>query len=183
MTSPEQTPATVLDPAERTMHIPDPPRRRGRPAGSRNKPKESESFTPAQDGPSPRPATRAPSAKGKKDYRPQLNGMLLLIGDTVEQLVNPVDGQIIKAYAGNVAEGWNRLAQDNANVAKILDSMLTGSAWSAALMPTLGMAMAIAANHGALNGLGARIGGMMGSNTSDGGVASEDATASGDPTD
>lgn len=178
MTSPDQTPVTVPDPAERVVHIPEPPRRRGRPAGSKNRVRESEATTQA-DAPGPRPATRAPSARGKKDYRAQLEGSLLLIGDTVEQLVNPVDGQIIKAYAKNVAEGWNRLAQDNASVAKVLDSMLTGSAWSAAVMPTLGMAMAIAANHGALNGIGARIGSMMGGSTQGEAVASEDATASG----
>lgn len=154
----------------------NPPRRGpGRPPGAQNR--------KATDGPKPQgPAPRSilpegmPKTRGKKNYATGIEGTLLIIGKLVSDIVNPADGAIISEHAKPIAEGWNTLAQENASVAKVLDSLTEGSAWGAALMPTMSLAIAIAANHGALGKFGSMFG-----NTAAQPVRSEDATASGNP--
>lgn len=146
----------------------------GRPPGSKNR---SSNDGPPPRGPQARVIPDLPRKAGKKDYRAGIEGSVILIGDLIERIVNPVDGQIIKAHAKDIATGWNNLAAENASVAKVLDALTGGSAWGAALMPTMSMALAIAANHNALPNLG----GMFAPPASQT-VPSENATASGNPT-
>lgn len=175
MTQTMETPGMIRDPetAPEVMHVnasAEPPRRgRGRPPGSTNRPKDG--ATPK--APQTRTLPDMPRARGKKNYATGIEGALLIVGKLVGDIVNPTDGALISAHAKDIAEGWNTLANENAAVGKFFDSFNGTSAWGAALMPTMSLAIAVAANHGQLGKLGS----LFGSAPS-GGIPSEDATAS-----
>lgn len=152
----------------------NPPRRGpGRPPGAKNR---TSSSGPRPEAPEARRILpdNMPRAKGKKNYATGIEGSLLIIGKLVGDIVNPVDGQIISEHAKPIAEGWQTLAWENPAVAKVLDSLTSGGAWGAALMPTASLAIAVAANHGALTRFGSIFAGPP-----TGGVSSENATTDG----
>lgn len=148
----------------------------GRPPGTKNR---TSSSSPRPEAPEARKILpdNMPRTRGKKNYATGIEGSLLIIGKLVADIVNPVDGQLITEHAKPIAEGWNTLAQENASVAKVLDSLTSGGAWGAAIMPTASLAIALAANHGALGAFGS-----MFAKPPSGGLPSEDASTVGNPT-
>lgn len=56
--------------------------------------------------------------------------------------------QIITSQAEDVARAWIKLANENAQVKKLLSRLVEGSAWGEAIVTTLVMALPIAAHHG-----------------------------------
>jgi hypothetical protein len=55
---------------------------------------------------------------------------------------------VLEYRAGDLAHGWARLAQENPRVKAFLTTLLEGSAWSEALIPTLAVGVAIAWHFG-----------------------------------
>ncbi len=60
------------------------------------------------------------------------------------------DGQVILAGAAGWAEAMQHLADENPNVAKVLDLLVTTSAWAEVTTATLAIAVPILASHGVL---------------------------------
>jgi hypothetical protein len=63
-------------------------------------------------------------------------------------LVDPFDGQTIGLNADKLAKAWADLAAQNPQVRKVLEGLLLGSAWGAAIGQTVMVALPIAVRHG-----------------------------------
>lgn len=70
---------------------------------------------------------------------------------------------VIAGNAETLASGWIDLAQQNPNVEKVLQSLVTGGAWGGVIMTHAFVALPIAAHHNLIPGpVGQRIGMMFG---------------------
>lgn len=69
----------------------------------------------------------------------------------------------IAGHAESLASSWVDLAQNNPNVAKVLDSLVTGGAWGGVIMTHAFVALPVAAHHNLIPGpVGERVGMMFG---------------------
>lgn len=121
---------------------PSPPKRgRGRPPGSPNRPKASDSA--------PRPRTGGTSARGKREKA--LLGTLGGIGVGI-CLVNRRDGEVVLAGAPALADSLAALAEQNPAVARAIDGMNAVGAWSGVFAAAGAIIVPILANHRMLPG-------------------------------
>ena len=145
-----------------TMPAESPPRRRGRPPGAKNKPKEPETdFLASDDSELPEdvaPDFGAPkSAESiiktlKKDSKapPYRQGMFVVpieklyrkAGKLVKAFDVPV-GTVIIEQARECAEAWDDLARRNPAIRAFLARLTTTSAWSEVFMAHLPILLAI----------------------------------------
>lgn len=111
---------------------------------------------PKSDG-SPRgtaktePKVTPRSAAGRRTAADKLEAKLTeFIGTAgmVVSMFNQTDGFIILSNAEPLAQNWTALAEENAAVKRVLNSMVETGAWSAALMATAAVALPIMDNHG-----------------------------------
>lgn len=113
---------------------------------------------PAPVAPPPDKGKKESKAKTKSDKprgRPpelqkQLEDMFMMVGLMTSGAINEFDGEVIRDNAESLAESWNKVAQQNATVKRILNQMMETGAWSGALTATAAVAIPILQNHGAI---------------------------------
>lgn len=110
------------------------------------------------------PPKKAPKAKpaGSGDKAPpretpplralplesKLKQLFTAAGGAADMAGDQFVANVLEYRAGDLAHGWARLAQENPRVKAFLTMLLEGSAWSEALIPTLGVGIAIAWHYG-----------------------------------
>jgi hypothetical protein len=100
----------------------------------------------------PKPQTK-PRSSGGTGGRPTIESRLefffsgIAMGVTV---IDEYDGKVISDNAEQLAKAWGQLYRENARVKAIIDRMLEGGAWGQVVIATMGVAVPIAAHHGAL---------------------------------
>jgi len=109
--------------------------------------------TPPRDVP-PRAKTRAtgtgsrPSATSRAKLETKLTEFFGTTALFVGALVNQQDGEIILKNAESLAFNWAALAEENASVKRVLNSLMETNAWSGAILATAAVAIPIMDNHG-----------------------------------
>jgi hypothetical protein len=106
-------------------------RPRGRPKGSKNKPKDDQPISVPARGTS---------------LKKSLQDTITLIGVGVS-VANKYDGAVILKGAEGLAKNLDHLANENPAVKRALESMLTASAWGAVITSGATIAIPIACNH------------------------------------
>lgn len=100
--------------------------------------------------PKPKPRMQSPKAsqapKTGKDFREPLTDVMRL-GWGVLAVASPADAAALKIHGPGMVEAWNALAQENAQVAKGIMWLTTGSAYSAVVMATMSMVLQVLTNH------------------------------------
>lgn len=98
-----------------------------------------------------------PTRKGGKDYTPGVMGLFSIpigafagLGAATKNDVFLADAATLNGYAPGIAGALNDLAQDNHQVASILDRALQVGPYSALIMATMPMVAQLARNHGVL---------------------------------
>lgn len=108
---------------------------------------------PAQAKPKPKEQARSEKPKSDKprgrppELQKQLEEMLMFVGLMTAGAVDPFDGEVIRDNAASMAEAWHKVAQQNATVKRILNSMMETGAWSGAVAATAAVAVPILQNH------------------------------------
>lgn len=101
----------------------------------------------------PKRETRSSSgtkSRGRsKNLTPKLEDFFTSIG-TVVYAVNATDGAAILQGTPNLAKSLNELAKEDERVRRVLERMLTGSAYGAVFMSTAAILLPILDNHGML---------------------------------
>jgi hypothetical protein len=108
------------------------PRRRGRPAGSRNKPREDR---PAEQRPTGRPSNNARLAKSLESQYLALGGLCYLFA--------PATGQALIANAESCADSLAAWAATNPKIAKALERTVTGAGAVSVLAAHAPIALAV----------------------------------------
>lgn len=87
-------------------------------------------------------STRAlPLETRLREFFVSLSGVATLAGDSFT-------GQAISAKSEELAYGYAKLAQVNPAVKRVLTTLLEGSAWTEALVPTLGLVIVVGWHYG-----------------------------------
>jgi hypothetical protein len=99
-----------------------------------------------------KPRVEAPkAARPKRDYTRDLTGLMqTLWGATVA--FAPADAGAIQVHGEPMVKAWNDLAQENAQVARGIEWLTTGTAYGAVVMTTAPLVLQLLANHGVLPG-------------------------------
>lgn len=100
----------------------------------------------------PKTGTRRTSTsrtKWKKapEVRRALDQIVLFAGTGVS-VIDPVDGQIIKAGGPNITEALVNLAEDDKNLQRYLEWLATPGKYGPLILATAGVVIPILANHG-----------------------------------
>jgi hypothetical protein len=98
-------------------------------------------------------STKQPSGKppGRQTaLEKQLEEFFMGTALIVSVAVDEFDGKVIRDNAESLAKQWNKVAQQNATVRRILTSMMEAGAWSGAITATAAVVVPIAQHHGAL---------------------------------
>lgn len=108
---------------------------------------------PRKPGPKPKAASDT-APKGHKPLgRPSLEKRLADQFAAIGLMVSVADphcGGVVVAGSERLAEAWSNLAKENATVKRILEGLLTTSAWGDALLSTAMIALPILRHHGML---------------------------------
>lgn len=110
------------------------------PPPEKDKPKKSTNKKEKSDKPRGRPP----------ELQKQLEDMFMGVALMTSAAIDPFDGEVIRDNAANLAESWHRVAQQNATIKRILNSMMETGAWSGAIAATAAVVVPIAQNHGAI---------------------------------
>jgi len=89
-------------------------------------------------------AAKAPQAR--QDFTGPLTDVVRL-GWGVLAVTAPADAAALKVHGPGMVEAWNALAAENAQVAKGIMWLTTGSAYGAVVMATMPMVVQVLANH------------------------------------
>jgi len=84
------------------------------------------------------------------ELQKQLEEVFTGIGMMTAVAINEFDGEVIRDNAASLAESWNKVAQQNATIKRILTSIMETSAWSGAIASTAAVAIPIMQNHKAI---------------------------------
>lgn len=76
--------------------------------------------------------------------------MVMVAGAGTGSAAVQADGLVIVSHSGNIAAALDKVAKDDPRVAAALERMLTAGTWSGLIAAMLPVAVAIAANHGAI---------------------------------
>lgn len=98
-----------------------------------------------------------PSRKGAKDYRPGVMGLFSIpigafagLGAATKNETFLADAATLNGFGPGIAEALNDLAQDNHQIAGVLDRALQVGPYSALVMATMPLVAQLARNHGLL---------------------------------
>lgn len=83
----------------------------------------------------------------KLPYEAQIQQLIIELSGLVA-LTDSFSANILELRSEELAYGYARLAKDDPRVRAFFDKLLTGSSWSAALVPTVTVAIAIAFHYG-----------------------------------
>ena len=104
--------------------------------------------------PPPRAAAsdRAPRTTGgpRKGSLESRLGEFLRFNSGMISFINETDGSILYAHSDSLAKAYAKLAEENSRVKRVLEGLMEGGAWGAAVMATAMCALPIAANHNAI---------------------------------
>lgn len=107
---------------------------------------------PPKSAPKPRSGrATGPGSRPSATSRAKLEAKLTEFFGTTALFVgvfNPNDGEIILRNAESLAFNWAALAEENAAVKRVLNSLMETNAWSGALLATAAVAIPIMDNHG-----------------------------------
>lgn len=93
------------------------------------------------------PRVQAPKqAEVKKDYSDDLTGLVQTLWAATAAFA-PADAAAIQMHGPNVVKAWNDLAQENAQVAKGIEWLTTGSMYGAVVATTAPLVMQLLVNH------------------------------------
>lgn len=93
--------------------------------------------------------SRKSSGGRRKNLKKPLEDLFATIGTTVYAF-NQVDGTVILQGAPNLAESLDALAREDERVRRVLERMLTGSAWGGVFMAAGAIVLPIMDNHNLL---------------------------------
>lgn len=111
---------------------------------------------PKDDDGSGAPRVKAPSPKqaaGPKasvDFTKELTGLTQLAWGVLAT-ISPADAGAVRLVGPGMVTAWNGLAQENAQVARGIEWLTSGSAYGAVVMATAPLVLQILANHGRIN--------------------------------
>lgn len=94
---------------------------------------------------------RPKASQTKKDYTQDLTGLVQTLWGATAAFA-PADAGAIQMHGPGMVKAWNDLAQENAQVAKGIEWLTTGSAYGAVVMTTAPLVMQLLVNHGVLPG-------------------------------
>lgn len=99
----------------------------------------------------PRPRTETPKIdKPKPAAKLTISDKLVGLAEVAMPLIpDPVDQNIVHAFAGSIAQQWEAAAAENDKVRRFFDSFGGGAALPTAALTTAAMVALIAINHGA----------------------------------
>lgn len=86
------------------------------------------------------------AAKPSKDYTRDLTGLVQTLWGATAAFA-PADAGAIAVHGPGMVKAWNDLAKENAQVARGIEWLTTGSAYGAVVMTTAPLVMQILANH------------------------------------
>lgn len=98
------------------------------------------------------PRDKAPTGRkppGRPSLEKRLADQFAAIGLMVS-VADPHCGGVVVAGSERLAEAWSNLAKENATIKRILEGLLTTSAWGDALLSTAMIALPILRHHGML---------------------------------
>lgn len=104
---------------------------------------------PRKDKASQPRVTAPKKAAGKKDYTADLKGLVQTLWGATAAFA-PADAGAILIHGEPMVKAWNDLAAENAQVAKGIEWLTTGSAYGAVVMTTAPLVMQLLVNHGAV---------------------------------
>ena len=117
---------------------PPPPKGKEKPAETTTKPTGIGDVKPKKKAGRPTVADRL-----KDQIEDMVNSIALAVSMTGDQHC----ATILAQGAPGLAEAWTDLAKQNPGVKKVLEAMVSGSAWSQALFTTFGIAIPIMQHH------------------------------------
>ncbi|WP_433478139.1 hypothetical protein ACQPZP_14560 [Spirillospora sp. CA-142024] len=115
----------------------------GTPKKAAGRPKKDEATKPRVQSPK--------GAQAKKDYTADLTGLVQTLWGATAAFA-PADAGAIQVHGPGLVKAWNDLAAENAQVAKGIEWLTTGSAYGAVVMTTAPLVLQLLANHGVLPG-------------------------------
>jgi hypothetical protein len=107
-------------------------------------PKKAPGGRPAKEKPH---VTAPKAAQLKKDFTEELTGLTQLAWGVLAT-TSPADAGAVKLAGPGMVAAWNGLAQENAQIAKGIEWLTSGSAYGAVVMATAPLIFQVMANHG-----------------------------------
>jgi hypothetical protein len=107
------------------------------------RPKKGPGGRPAKDKPR---VERPKAAIAKRDYTEELTGVVQLAWGVLAPMA-PADAAAVKMSGPGMVQAWNALAQENAQVARGIEWLTSGSAYGAVVMATAPLVLQVLANH------------------------------------
>ncbi len=126
-----------------------PKRRRGRPPGSKNRPKDGSvppdgaSAGAGASGAAPSPARNTRGAKVGREV-----GQQIAAGGMMLSLVDSHCGLILAQNGPALGDAYGKLADKNARVLAIMEGMINGGVYAEVIVVTLAVLVPIMAHHG-----------------------------------
>lgn len=125
-----------------TGTAPAPPKRAPDAEGAAKRPR----GRPRKDAAEKPRVAPAKTTAAPKDYTPELTGVVQLLWGITAPLA-PADAAAFKLHGPGVVSAWNALAQENAQVAKGIEWLTTGSTYGAVVMATTPLILQLLTNH------------------------------------
>lgn len=105
-------------------------------------PKKDKEETTAKKEPSKRPPGRKPALEKR------LEEFFVTVSMGVTFTGDFYSAEILRQSAENMAQAWNRLAQQDARVKRVIERMLDGGAWGQVISVNIAVALPIMQHHG-----------------------------------
>jgi hypothetical protein len=137
---------TVQAPAPPKKEPADPEAPYGRTADGKPK-KGPGGRPPKKKAEQPRVAAPTAAQGVKKDFTEPLTGLVQLAWGVLAT-TSPADAGAVKVAGPGMVTAWNNLAQENAQIARGIEWLTSGSAYGAVVMATAPLVFQIMANHG-----------------------------------
>lgn len=113
-------------------------------------PKKGPGGRPPKKATAERKAEKPRVQAARKDFREPLTDLTRLAWGVLA-ISAPADAGALQLHGPGMVEAWNALAQENAQVARGIEWLTTGSAYGAVVMATVPMVLQVLANHGRLD--------------------------------